>query len=151
MRFCRALYHEMMTHRVLHYGVHFHFFAGGCLYSWAIAGPDPAPHRPSVEMRLVVLGVAIMIHSVLAQLLYADVGVQVFARFDQAQSGAGAMRAMVMPGDGMAEDTAPRSIQLQGGAELMYYGGDISEMLLAFALVTTWKPARRKNSLPAPA
>lgn len=38
---------------------------------------------------------------------------------------------------------APRE-QLQRGAELMYYGGDISEMMLAFALVTTWHPSRKR-------
>jgi putative membrane protein len=131
------LYREMMVHPALHYLVHVHFLAAGCLYSWVIAGPDPAPHRPSVEMRLVVLGVAIVIHSVLAQLLYAGAGVNVFAAEPTAIA-AGPMGAMQM-----GDDAAPRDLQLQRGAELMYYGGDISEMLLAFALVTTWRPAGR--------
>jgi putative membrane protein len=30
--------------------------------------------------------------------------------------------------------------QVQGGAEIMYYGGDIAELLLAAALVATWRP-----------
>ncbi len=110
------LYVEMMAHPALHYLVHFHFLAAGCLYSWVIAGPDPAPHRPSVPARLVVLGVAVVIHSVLAQMLYARIGVTVPALAGQ----------------------------IQRGAELMYYGGDISEMLLAVALVTTWRPGPRK-------
>ncbi|MEU0040726.1 cytochrome c oxidase assembly protein, partial [Streptomyces sp. NPDC006333] len=33
--------------------------------------------------------------------------------------------------------------QVQAGAEIMYYGGDIAELLLAAALVTTWHPAPR--------
>jgi putative membrane protein len=40
---------------------------------------------------------------------------------------------------------APSNRQLQRGAELMYYSGDISEILLAFALDTTWRPKRRRR------
>ncbi len=105
----------MMMHPALHYAAHFHFLAAGCLYTWVIAGPDPAPHRPSVPTRLVILGVAVVMHSVLSQMLYAGLFVSIPAAADQ----------------------------LQRGAELMYYGGDISEMLLAFALVTTWHPVRK--------
>ncbi len=108
------LYMAMMMHPALHYLMHLHFVAAGCLYTWVIAGPDPAPHRPSVPVRLVVLGVAVVIHSVLSQLLYSGWHVAV---------------------------SVPTS-QLQHAAELMYYGGDIAEMLLAFALVTTWHPVR---------
>jgi putative membrane protein len=109
------LYDIMMQNRTVHYLVHVHFILAGCLYAWVIAGPDPAPHRPSVPARLVVLGVAVAIHSVLAQLLYAGWHVQVPAPAEQ----------------------------LQHGAELMYYGGDITEMLLAVALVSTWRPLRK--------
>jgi putative membrane protein len=35
--------------------------------------------------------------------------------------------------------------QLQRGAELMYYGGDITEMLLAFALVSSCRPVRTRR------
>jgi putative membrane protein len=108
------LYHQMMMHPALHQAVHLHFVAAGCLYAWAIAGPDPAPARPSVPARLAVLGLAVVIHSVLSQLLYAGWFVVVPAT----------------------------PAQLQAGAALMYYGGDIAEMLLAVALVTTWRPQR---------
>lgn len=33
--------------------------------------------------------------------------------------------------------------QVQGGAEIMYYGGDLAELLLAAALVATWRPEPR--------
>ena len=108
------LYTAMMTHPVLHYAVHLHFVAAGCLYTWVIAGPDPAPHRPSVPMRLLTLGAAIVLHSVLSQLLYSGWHVRV----------------------------ATTVLQRHQAAELMYYGGDITEMLLAFALVSTWHPRR---------
>ena len=110
------LYEMMMTSPALHYFVHFHFVAAGCLYVWVIAGPDPAPHRPSVPTRLVVLGIAIVLHSVVSQMLYA----------------------------GMFVTLQAPTWQLQQAAELMYYGGDITELLLAFAMVSTWRPARKR-------
>lgn len=106
------LYAATMARPSLHYLVHFHFVAAGCLYVWVIAGPDPAPHRPSVPRRLVVLGVAVVLHSVMAQMLYAGWYVAV-------------------PG-------TPE--QRHQAAELMYYGGDIAEMLLAFSMVSGWRP-----------
>lgn len=94
--------------------LHAHFLLAGCLFAWVIAGPDPAPHRPDVPARLLVLGVAVAAHAVLSQLMYGGFGVYV---------------------------PAP-AVQVQGGAELMYYGGDLAELLLAGALVATWRPAR---------
>ncbi|MDI6100235.1 cytochrome c oxidase assembly protein [Actinoplanes sp. NEAU-A12] len=93
--------------------VHLHFLLAGYLFAWVVAGPDPAPRRPSVPARLVVLGVAIAFHAVLSQLMYAGV---------------------VGPPVAVA--------QRQGAAEIMYYGGDIAELLLAFALVAGWRPRR---------
>lgn len=85
-----------------------------------IAGPDPAPRRLSVPTRLVVLSVAIAVHAGLSQLMYAGLYVRI-----------------PVPPD-----------QLQAGAQLMYYGGDIAELLLALAMVSTWRPrrARRRQS-----
>jgi putative membrane protein len=93
--------------------VHLHFLLAGYLFAWVIAGPDPAPRRPSVPARLVVLGVAIAFHAVFSQLLYA----------------------------GVVGPPAPAG-QRQGAGEIMYYGGDIAELLLAFALVAGWRPRR---------
>ncbi|GAB3686687.1 cytochrome c oxidase assembly protein [Streptomyces sparsus] len=102
----------------LHHLLHVHFLLAGCLFVWVIAGPDPAPRRPSVPHRLVVLGAAVAAHATLSQLMYAGVGLHV---------------------DAPAE-------QVRGAAELMYYGGDIAELLLAFALVTTWRPTRHRQA-----
>jgi putative membrane protein len=99
----------------LHSVILVHFLLAGCLFAWVIAGPDPAPRRPGVPARLVVLGVAILGHAVLAQLLYAGAFVE-------------------LPGVAAGER--------QGAGDLMYYGGDIAELLLALALVTTWRPVR---------
>jgi putative membrane protein len=88
--------------------VQLHFVLAGVLFAWVIAGPDPAPHRPSVRTRLIVLGVAIAAHATFSQVLYAG-------------------------GDP----------DRQAGATLMYYGGDLAEILLAFAVVQS-RPGRRE-------
>ncbi len=114
------LYETASRAPVLHGIIHVHFLAAGYLFAWVIAGPDPAPNRPSVPVRLVVLGVAITGHAVISQLLYAGVFVQVSA-------------------------TTP---ELRQAGELMYYAGDIAELILAFALVTSWRPARKTGIEP---
>ncbi|MFD6418696.1 cytochrome c oxidase assembly protein [Streptomyces sp. NPDC060194] len=94
--------------------LHAHFLLAGCLFAHAVAGPEPAPGRWSVPRRLVVLGVAIAAHALVSQALYGGWGTSVRAPVDE----------------------------VRGGAELMYYGGDIAELLLAGALVATWRPRR---------
>jgi len=112
------LYSPAAENPLLHHAIHLHFLAAGCLFAWVIAGPDPAPRRPSVPARLVALGVAIAGHAVLSQLLYGGWFVQV---------------------------PAPAA-DLRLAGELMYYGGDIAELLLAFALVSTWRPHRKNRA-----
>jgi putative membrane protein len=114
----------------LHWLIHAHFLLAGYLFAWVIAGPDPAPRRPSVPARLVILGVAIAAHAIISQLLYAGLFVQV---------------------------NAPAA-ELRQAGELMYYAGDIAELILAFAMVTAWRPAQsrrhtqsRQKTVPGPA
>jgi putative membrane protein len=108
------LYAATTTNDLLHHGVHLHFLLAGYLFAWVVAGPDPAPRRPSVPFRLVVLGTAIVAHAGLSQLMYAGMLVQV-----------------PVPAD-----------ELRAGAEMMYYGGDVAELILALAMVSTWRPRR---------
>lgn len=100
-----------------HWLLHAHFLLSGCLFAYVIAGPDPAPSRPTVRARLVYLGVAIATHAVISQLMYGGFWVDIHASIPQVQE----------------------------GAEIMYYGGDIAELLLAVALVATWRPEPRRT------
>jgi len=109
------LYDAAMGHPAGHWLMNAHFLVSGCLFAHAVAGPDPAPARPGVPARLVYLGVAIAAHALIAQAMYGGFFVGVHAPVDQ----------------------------LRQGAEIMYYGGDIAELLLAAALVSTWRPERR--------
>lgn len=101
-----------------HLVLHAHFLASGYLFAWVIAGPDPAPHRASVKARIITVGVAVVIHASVSQLMYAGIGVQVPAPVDE----------------------------IRGGATLMYFGGDLIEICLALALLSSW----RTRSRPAP-
>ncbi|MFF9869461.1 cytochrome c oxidase assembly protein [Streptomyces sp. NPDC013953] len=109
------LYGATAGHGPWHHVLHAHFLLSGALFAWSVAGPDPGPARPGVPARLVVLGVAIAAHATVAQMMYAGLHLHVRAPLEQ----------------------------IRGGAELMYYGGDIAELLLAAALVATWRPTRR--------
>ncbi|MEV0688881.1 cytochrome c oxidase assembly protein [Streptomyces sp. NPDC050388] len=115
------LYNTAMGHPAGHWLMNAHFLASGCLFAHVIAGPDPAPARPGVRARLVYLGIAIAAHALIAQAMYGGFFVDIHAPIDQ----------------------------VQHGAEIMYYGGDIAELLLAAALVATWRPERRPGP-PAP-
>ena len=108
------LYRASTTDGLLHDLVHLHVLLAGLAFTWSVTGPDPAPHRPGVPLRLVVLGVSIAAHAALAQLLYAGLYVDVPAPAD-------ARRA---------------------GATVMYYGGDLAELLVALSLLVTWRPVR---------
>lgn len=111
----------------VHHLVHLHFLLAGCLFTWAIAGPEPTPHRPRVAVRVVALVLAAAAHAHLGKLLYA--------------------RAETLPpgtGYGVAE--------VQAAAQWMYYGGDLAEVLLATALFAAWyrQAGHRLRSRPSP-
>lgn len=53
--------------------IHVHFFARGYPFAWVICGPDPAPARPSVPARLLVLGIAVAVHVSMSRVIYAGV------------------------------------------------------------------------------
>lgn len=86
--------------------VHLHFVLSGYLFTWSIAGPDPAPRRPGEHLRLAVLFFATAAHAILAKIMYA-----------------GAYPA----GTGATLD------DLHSAAEWMYYGGDLAELIIIFA------------------
>ena len=49
------LYAVTAANATAHHLVQLHFLLAGYLFAWAVAGPDPAPRRPSVPARLVLL------------------------------------------------------------------------------------------------
>lgn len=106
-----------------HHLVTLHVLLAGYLFSWSIAGPDPAPGRPGTAVRVAALIAAGAAHGHLAKLLHA--------------------RA-----DEFAAGLATRPDELRAAAQLMYYGGDVAELALAAALFAAWY-RRRARLRPA--
>ncbi|WP_189115798.1 cytochrome c oxidase assembly protein [Pilimelia terevasa] len=113
-------------HPLLHDGLHLHYLAAGYLFAWAVAGPDPAPRRPGPALRTAVLVAAAAGHAVLAKYLYAHAG-------------------HLPPGAGYDADA------VRAAARLMYYGGDVAELLLAAALCADrYRRRGRRLARPLP-
>lgn len=110
------LFHTSMHDPTLHVLVHLHVLLAGCLFTYAIAGPDPAPHRPGLPLRAAVLVLAVAAHNVLAKTLYAS------------------------PPDGVPAD------QAAAGAQIMYYGGAPVEIALMVLLGLEWLRTQRSPS-----
>lgn len=105
------LYSESFKYPVLHYIIHMHFLASGYLFTWSIIGPDPAPNRPGFFIRLTMLFFSIWAHGFLSKLMYAYL---------------------------LPENSPHNNFQIQEGAKLMYYWGDLSEIILAIILFLFW-------------
>lgn len=89
---------------------HLHMFLAGCLLSWYLIGRDPLPRRPTLPAALVVLLITAAGHDLLAKVLYAQ--------------------------SNTALDADPARVQL--GAQIMYYGGNAVEVLLAVVVMGDW-------------
>lgn len=105
------LYLASLHNSALHVLVHVHFVIAGYVFTWAIAGPDPAPHRPGLRLRLAVLLVATGTHAALAKMMY---------------------------GYGWPRGTGHSLGELQAAAQWMYYGGDLAELFLIIAFFSLW-------------
>jgi len=108
-----------MMHPALFTLLHLHFVISGYLFTWSIAGPDPAPHRPGRTVRLTVLFLATAAHAILGKLMY---------------------------GYGYPHGTSASFFEIQAAAQWMYYGGDLAELLLMTAFFAAW--FRHRSRLP---
>ena len=122
------LYAATLNSPLLHGLMHWHFLAAGCLFTWVVlAGPDPAPYAARAWVRLGVLFVAMAAHATLAKLMY---------------------------GFGWPRGTHHGLEEIQAAAQLMYYGGDLAEMLVLGLLLARWGrrrgPTGGQVALPCP-
>nr|WP_231747481.1 cytochrome c oxidase assembly protein [Auraticoccus cholistanensis] len=98
--------------------VHVHVLLAGYLFTAAVVGVDPDPHRSPVAVRATVLVAFVAAHSVLAKWLYAH-----------PPAGTGVREAEV-------------------GAQLMYYGGDVVHLALMVLLGLAWYRATGRLRTP---
>ncbi len=107
------LYLLMQENILLHLIVHFHVFLAGYLFTVSIIYIDPIPHRISFLYRAIVLVVALAGHGILSKYIYVE------------------------PPPGVP------AAQAEIGAMLMYYGGDIIDIVIIFILCLQWFRATR--------
>jgi putative membrane protein len=115
-----GIYPRMGEHPWLHVLVSVHSLAAGYLFTAAVIGVDPAPHRPGPRTRALALIAFLAAHDILAKFLYAH------------------------PPAGVA------AAQAQAGAQLMYYGGDLLDLLLITILCRQWYTAVAPGSPRTP-
>ena len=107
------LFAMMHEHAWLGVAIHLHLLLAGYLFTAALIGVDPAPHRPGWTVRATVLVLALGAHAVLAKWLYAH------------------------PPAGVAIPAA------ETGSQLMYYGGDLVDLPLIVIFCRQWFQATR--------
>ncbi|MCC9166356.1 cytochrome c oxidase assembly protein [Pontibacter harenae] len=119
------LYLRSLTNPYLHYAIHLHFLLAGYLFVWSMVGLDPVPKRPSILLRVLVLFVSIAAHAFLSKFMYAYL---------------------------YPLNSPYSSIEIREAAKLMYYWGDLSELLLTIALFSLWYQKRglRKGEVVRP-
>ncbi|SER32781.1 putative membrane protein [Gracilibacillus ureilyticus] len=107
------LYMMMHHNLLLHIIIHVHVFLAGYVFTASIIYIEPTAHRYSFIYRSIVLLLALAGHGILSKYIYAS------------------------PPDGV-----PRT-QGETGAMIMYYGGDLIDIILIFILCQHWYRATR--------
>ncbi|UJF36208.1 cytochrome c oxidase assembly protein [Paenibacillus hexagrammi] len=107
------IYSWMHRSTIGHTGVHVHIFLAGYLFTASMVSIDPAPHRTSFLYRSLVLLIALSAHGILSKYLYAH------------------------PPSGVP------AAQAELGSMIMYYGGDIVDIVLICILFSKWFHAAR--------
>lgn len=114
------LFHLMHSSLTVHVLVHLHVIIAGIVFTAALISPDPQPHRAGFRVRVGVMVVFIAAHSVLGKWLYA------------------------YPPDGVEAQDA------RTGAQVMYYGGDVVDVLILVLLFAGWYTSGPRPSLLRP-
>ncbi|WP_345713461.1 cytochrome c oxidase assembly protein, partial [Kineococcus glutinatus] len=110
LHYLTPLHAATTAHPVLGAVVTAHVAAAGYLLAAVLVEADPLPRRLRLRTRLLVLLLAAAGHGLLAKVMYA---------------------ALLPAGAGSAAE-------LRSGAVLMYYGGDVAELVLAVAVLGSW-------------
>ncbi|MEI2665992.1 cytochrome c oxidase assembly protein [Rossellomorea sp. LJF3] len=108
-----SLYKAMHHDILLYLFIHIHVFLAGYLFTISMIYIDPAPHRRGYIYRGIVLILALSGHGILSKYIYAH------------------------PPIGIPRD------QAQSGGMLMYYGGDMIDLILILIFCYQWYKAAR--------
>ena len=111
--FRTGVFSAMQDSAPVHWLVTFHLAAAGYLYTAALVGRDPMPHRAGFRLRAAVLVAAGAAHNILAKSLYA------------------------YPPPGVPASAG------EAGAMVLYYAGGAVELVLVFLLCQRWYSSTR--------
>ncbi|MEH7086591.1 cytochrome c oxidase assembly protein [Neobacillus drentensis] len=103
-----SLYQTMEHNGMVQIAVHLHVFLAGYLFTGSFIYTDPHPHRTSYRYRSCVLIIALACHGILSKYIYAH------------------------PPMGVPID------QAKTGGLVMYYGGDVIDLILITILCYQW-------------
>ncbi|WP_462413361.1 cytochrome c oxidase assembly protein [Neobacillus sp. Marseille-QA0830] len=111
------LFPTMQQNFIVHTVVHGHVLLAGFIFTSSFISIDSSPHRPGFLYRAVVLVFALAGHGILSKFLYAH------------------------PPAGVPE------LQAQTGGLLMYYAGDLIDLVIIVVLCYQWYKNVRPNSV----
>lgn len=112
------LYATALNNPALHFAIHIHLLLAGYVFTWSIIGLDPVPQRPGFKMKVAVVFLSIACHTFLAKFMYAF---------------------------NFPLTTNESVLEIQEAAKLMYYWGDLSELILLVALFANFYPYEGKT------
>lgn len=109
-----GVYAESLSHPLLHEAIHLHMLLAGSLLASVLVRADPIPGRERRGTVLAALFGALAAHAILAKYLYVH-----------------ATAIAAQPDVGTAADW-------RAGAELLWYGGDLLDVMLVVAVFARW-------------
>lgn len=114
------LYNQMHHQPFLHYLIHLHFLLAGYLFTWSMIGTDPAGPKANFKLRLTILFISIAAHAFLSKAMYAYL---------------------------WPTYSIHTVKQIEEGAKLMYYWGDLSELLLLVIFFKIWYKTKNQHQV----
>ncbi|MGP4040066.1 cytochrome c oxidase assembly protein [Gracilibacillus sp. D59] len=102
------LFTAMHENMILYVVIHLHVFLAGYLFTISIIYIEPTAHRKSYLYRSIIMVLALAGHGILAKYMYANPPIGV------------------------------PSYQAEIGSMLMYYGGDLVDLIIIFILCSQW-------------
>lgn len=111
------IFNLMHQNLILHILVHIHLFLAGYLFTASMIYIDPTAHRTSFVYRTLILLISFTGHGLLSKYIYAN------------------------------PPTGVPAAQAEIGGMIMYYGGDIIDIILISILFFQWYQATRPRSV----
>src|SRR5690606_7684961 len=134
------LYQLSLGSPFLHGVVHVHFVLAGCLFAWSVIGLEALPNRPDLYVRLAVIFLSIALHGCLCKIMY------VYALPDITNTAGGIAAATCKTYSGVMTGVDEGMVAAgQEAAVMMYYWGDLAELILLVIVFTLWFFRKQPN------